>query len=237
MTVNSRFHFIDELRGIAIIYVVIYHTIYDFTYYFPQDISIIEAPWMYIIRDIMVGMLIFISGISCNFSKSNLRRGLRTIFYALLITLVTFFMGHNYIITFGILHFLGVSIMIYAYSEKLFKIIPSFVGILLFMLFFMLLYSNSNLYSINTSSDSFLAFALGMNSNGFISKDYYPLLPWLFIFIAGTYFGKFINTIQNNSKFHKKNSIVLSFIGRNTLIIYLIHQPIIYGIILIFTYK
>lgn len=230
---KNRFLLIDELRGIGLIYVVIFHIIYDLTYIFPIGIKFMELPWMNILREIMVGMLILISGISCNFSRSNFKRSIITLGFAVLISIVTYIMGEQYFISFGILHFLGVSMLIYALFQKIVVKIPIKVGLLCFGLLFMLFKVNASIFYPSDAKHTFWNFMIGRYPDSFLSSDYYPLLPWIFIFFAGTYLGKWIIEDKNNEKLTKNHSKTLCLIGQHTMIIYLLHQPIIYGMMYI----
>lgn len=233
---KKRYYFIDELRAIGIIYVVIYHIIYDLTYIFPIGITFIELPWMNILRMIMVGMLVLISGISCNFSDSNFKRSIKTLGYAVLISIVTYIMGEQYFISFGILHFFGVSMLIYALFQKMVVKIPIEVGLFCFGLLFVLFKVKACIYYPLDAKHTFLNFILGIHPDSFLSNDYYPLLPWIFIFFAGTYLGKWIVEYKNNEKLTKCHAKTLCLIGQHTLIIYLLHQPVIYGMMYMLKY-
>jgi uncharacterized membrane protein len=71
---------------------------------------------------------------------------------------------------------------------------------------------------------------LGFPANEFFSTDYFSLLPWSFLFLTGYYlFGllqkhKLLKHLQSDIR-------CLSFLGKHSLLIYLLHQPIIYGVL------
>ena len=71
---------------------------------------------------------------------------------------------------------------------------------------------------------------------GFFSTDYFSLIPWIFLFVAGYFLHRVLEEEGLNEKlFAKGNVPVLNWIGRHSLIVYLLHQPILYGLgILIF---
>ena len=73
---------------------------------------------------------------------------------------------------------------------------------------------------------------LGFPGPGFFSTDYFSLIPWFFLFVTGYFiYGIFKKKKWLNSTLLDWNCRPLSFVGRNTLFIYLIHQPVIYGIL------
>ena len=69
-------------------------------------------------------------------------------------------------------------------------------------------------------------FFLGFPGKNFSSADYYPILPWIFLLIGGYFLGKIF--LSFNPKKKKKSYDPITFIGRNRLFFYIIHQPIIY---------
>ena len=114
---KKRIYLIDITRGILIIYVVYYHFMYDLNDILGHEIPYLYSVWFSTIRDCMSGSLIFISGISCNFSENNLKRGVRTILIAMVLTLVTLTVMPSQTIIFGILHLLGTMMFLYGIAQ------------------------------------------------------------------------------------------------------------------------
>ena len=75
---------------------------------------------------------------------------------------------------------------------------------------------------------------IGLPGPGFRSADYFPLLPWFFLFLTGCFIGKWFKERKIPDFMMKKHSDFLSKIGSNTLAIYIVHQPIIYGVLTAF---
>ena len=126
---QGRVGLLDEVRGFAIICMVVYHAMYDLRFVFGLDVPIFFEDWFDVIRDVFAGMFIFISGTVCRYSRNNLKRGAQCFFIGMVMTFVMpFFTGGT--IYFGILHFLGVSMMLFGLGEKLFDILPAWVGII-----------------------------------------------------------------------------------------------------------
>ena len=67
---------------------------------------------------------------------------------------------------------------------------------------------------------------------GFFSTDYFPLLPWLFLFWAG-YFLHFCMGRARMEPLRRSVCAPLGWLGRHSLGIYLLHQPVIYGVLLL----
>ena len=62
------------------------------------------------------------------------------------------------------------------------------------------------------------------------SADYFPLLPWLFCFLGGSFIGVWVEQGKTPRWMYKSRMPVFSWLGRHTLIIYILHQPVIYAV-------
>lgn len=236
---NKRIHLIDELRGLSIVFMIIFHIIYQLVLWLSMPEELLYHP---IVRLIQFGaqfLFISIAGISCSFSRSNLKRGMICILYGTIITIVTFLFIPEERIILGILHFMGISIVIYTLINKQIIKINAIVGLMVAMLLFII--SHVYVYTYNAEvvtaitkvnsihylwSKGFLTL-LGMPSPNFYSSDYFPLVPWFFLFLAGSFVGKMLSHQRDNPFITKSRIRVLSFLGRHSLIIYLLHIPII----------
>lgn len=241
---QGRVHFLDEMRGFLILFVVGYHFVYDLVLFGGMDGSWFFSAAMNNTRNLFVAMLIMISGVSSHFSHSNIRRGIKTFAVAMLLTVVTYFAMPDQLILFGILHFFGVSMALYALLKKpLSKIPPVWgfaVSVLLFCITFDVYYGVIGIagWGLTLPLPSFLynqplLFPAGFMCAGLTSADYYPLLPWFFLFVAGGFCGDSINAGRFPAFFYRSHCAPLATIGKHTLLIYILHQPIIYGIMLV----
>ena len=70
---------------------------------------------------------------------------------------------------------------------------------------------------------------LGFPYPGFTSSDYFPVLPWFFLFLAGYWFWELVSCRDTLSGFFRIKLPVLSRLGQKTIWIYLLHQPLLYG--------
>lgn len=237
----ARIHFLDELRGFAILCMIFFHAFYSIGNFFDMQCGLYLVEFFNPAEPYFAGLFILISGIACNLSHSNLERGVKLAFISLAVTLVTYFaVGYEFMISFGILHMLSACMLIYGLANKYMKLIPSWLGIALNALLFVFTFRITRgqlglpfLFSIELPaswySTKFL-FAFGLPDSGFYSSDYFPLFPWMFLFMAGTYLGR-IGIKRKFPKFMHKNHVpFLSIIGRHSLLIYLAHQPLIFGI-------
>ena len=238
---KKRVGLLDELRGFAIICMVVYHLMYNLKFIFKVDVPVFFDDWFYIVRSFFAGLFIFISGIVCNYSRSNLKRGVQCFFIGMVFTFVTAYVMPEEPDMFGILHCLGICMMIVGLSENILKHIPPIIGIivcaLIFMLTFNFIYGYSGigeLFKFQMPSilySSNVMFPLGFPGKNFSSLDYFPLFPWLFLFISGAFFGVYVKNGLMPEFFYKTHFKFFALAGRYSLWIYVLHQVIIYPVL------
>jgi len=236
---NQRFWEIDALRGIAIVMMIIFHFFLDLSLSGRYSIDIHSVFW----RDFAITVattFIFIVGASLTISYSRLKqksfiaylkRGLKIFSWGLLITILTWLFLRERFIIFGILHFIGIAIILaYPFVKFINPVLNIIFGVVIIFL--------GTIVSILRFNFPYLLW-LGFIPSNFHSLDYFPILPWFGIILIGISFGKIfyldgkrIINIPDLSKF--KAVKVFSFLGRHSLFIYLIHQPIMIALLYIF---
>ncbi|MEG1869275.1 MAG: heparan-alpha-glucosaminide N-acetyltransferase domain-containing protein, partial [Oscillospiraceae bacterium] len=110
----KRVGVLDEWRGFAISLMVLYHAGFDLMEIFGVNIPFFFSPGMKFLQTLIAGSFILLSGIVCRFSRNNMKRGFFVFLCGLFMTLVTFLFMPDMLIAFGILHLLGLSMMIFA---------------------------------------------------------------------------------------------------------------------------
>lgn len=235
---RKRVGILDLWRGIMITGVVLYHALYDITMVYGKrmawftDTPVFRtAPW------ILAGSFILIAGISSHYSKNNWRRGLQTLGVALAITVVTMFIP-GLAIKFGVLHLIGVCVLLYALVWRgLGKVHPGFGFVLfagLFLLTFHIYYRGAvgipGVWEVSPPQslyESSWGFLFGMPPRDFTSADYYPLLPWGLLFFAGAFLGEYIKRGRAPGWVYASHKGILARVGKKTMPLYLIHQPVL----------
>ena len=187
---------------------------------------------------------ILICGISCALSRNNFLRGTKILGAALCVTLVSLFIMPDMPIVFGILHLLGTCVLIYSFAGKITDRLPPLLGIIICFLLFVMTYNVSDLQYVGIGDFRInLPFSLYKSNDlmalGFIApsksySDYFPLLPWIFSFFAGTYIGKYAKDGRFPECMYKSRIKPLSTLGKNAFFVYLIHQPLAYAMALIY---
>ena len=230
---KKRIEIIDALRGFAVILMVIHHALYNSTIY-------LGAPWWFyrnpvfdFLQAIFIGVFISVSGVSSRFSRGNVERGAIVIVIAVVITYATTRLGMP--ITFGILHLLGFLMIFYGLTSKFLDKIPRNIAVSLYVSLTVISALARTLFS--PTSDilvirDFLS-VLGWRQPGFVSFDYQPILPWIFVFLFGTWAGEYIREGKFPTWFYEKKVPFFPIVGRKALLIYVLHQPILVGATLI----
>lgn len=239
------------MRGLCVLLMVMDHALFDlgflfFPIWFPEGSGsglLYQLCWFsssfywhhplrLIIRPLVVAGFIGICGICCSFSRSNLKRGLKLLGIALLLTLVTAAMDavsgfHNYyIIRCGILHMLAASILLYALLQKANRLVPLFAGLLIVAVYVWQLLSPADLPGL-------VPYVLGLG-RGSYSADYFPLIPYVGYFLIGAVLGTWLYR-EKRSYFPRvtERGVLrpVGFLGRHALWVYVLHQPLIYGLL------
>ena len=221
-----RFWEVDALRGVAIIGMVLYHLIWDL-HFFGFDVSV---DGLNVFQKLIAGIFIILVGISLTLSYTRsrkkwnyyIKRGLMILGWGMIITIITrMVLGGSYV-RFGILHLIGVSVML-AYVFVKFRWLNVLFGLLCFVGYYFLRDMSSSLW-----------YWVGFSPT-FGSVDYFPLLPWFGLVLFGIFMG---NSLYKGYKRQFKLKYVrvkwLEFLGKHSLIIYIIHQPILFGLIWLF---
>ena len=224
-----RFAFLDELRGLAIILMVVYHAFYSLGYVFGSRAGRALFAAMEPVQPFIAGTFILLCGLCCRFSRSNLKRGLKLAGAAALVTLATLAMtlfGVDEVIYWGVLHCLACAVLLFALIQKPLGKIPALPQ----MIIFAALFFAWRFVPPLPRTGFFPLYALGFPSATLISSDYFPLIPWLFLFLAGTAIGLYGKQGRFPAWMEPSRVPPLAWLGRHSLLIYLLHQPVLVGL-------
>lgn len=239
---TKRIPEIDTFRTLALALMIIYHLIYDLDQWTNAALDV-DTPFWFVIGKAAAILFIFLSGFSSGLSKRPVKNGLRVLFFGMIITVVTYVAFPEQYIRFGILHFLGVMMLLYPLVQKL----PNSVLITLSVITIAI-----GFYIKDQVVNTPLLLPLGLMYTGFSTMDFYPLFPYSGVTLLGILYYRYFTHSKNliatslhaNSKskhepnieakmLHRKRAAapVFTWISRHSLSIYLIHQPILLAII------
>lgn len=239
---------LDELRGFAVLCMIVHHSLLDVG-------DLLNLKWGYdlfnalcTVQPIFWAIFIVVSGICSRLSRNTVKRGIVVLCFGLVITLVTavimpllgFVQCEIY---FGILHCLGCCMIITGILMPLINKIDYRVGAVLSISAFAFTYginARTMLFGIIHLPDSWyqydFLFPLGLFSSHFKSADYFSIIPWLFLFLFGAFVGKPAKEEKLPDFMYRQRSKFLCFTGKNSLWIYILHQPILYGIFFLISF-
>ena len=230
---RKRIQIIDALRGLAVVLMVIHHLLYNLVYFLDAPEWLFTNPVFDILHYIFAGLFIFLSGISSRFSRGNIRRGLIVIALALGISAVTYYMDMP--IWFGILHLLGFTMLFFGLTKNILEKIPRKVAPIIYIAF-IVGSALATAYTEPVAENPFLSACLsvlGWPQSHFVSYDYFPILPWIFVSLLGTWAGLYIVEQKLPARFYEAKFPIFPAIGRKALIIYILHQPVLYGAVML----
>lgn len=234
---NKRIGYIDEFRGIAVIIMVFFHFIYQENLLTGDMGDLLSDFYINLLKTVAQIIFIALAGVCCNYSRNNIKRGLVYIYIGLFIDLFTYLVIPEEIIIFGIFSFMGLSVLIYELFKKELNNMSINRGIVLFIFTFIITYCLQqkmndlelrNNEILNTLIDGGYLNFIGIKSSSFRSSDFFPIFPWIFIFMAGVLLGRKSYKLEGSNKIKLR---LLAFIGRKSLLIYFIHSPILIIII------
>ena len=236
---KQRFRLIDALRGVALLNMLVFHFLYDVYVIYGVDFYWPSYPGVVVWERFICMSFILISGMSLTFSRHAYRRGLIVNACGLVITLVTAIVMPDQIILFGVLTCIGCCMLLTQAARRLLEKCNPFAGAAVSFLLFAFFYGlpngwlgffNASLIRVPGMLYCWRPLALlGLPDNGFFSTDYFPLLPWLFLFVCGFFLWRAL-CVLHADRFFLRGVPVLDSIGRYTLWIYMIHQPVLMGI-------
>lgn len=250
-----RYRLLDTLRGISVVSMIVFHACWDLVNLYHFDWPWFQGTPGHVWQQSICWAFILISGFCIGLKKEDssgfafCKRGLILLAAGVLVTVSTFLFTPESPIIFGVLFFLGCAMLLTAALMPLLRNCSGKTGLLLTSLLFFLLrnineetlgFENIVLYTLPGAwyEQGMLATFLGFQDKNFFSADYFSLIPWYFLFLAGYFLcrcteeenelsGKNAVATITLPAFFAKGISVFEKPGRRSLLIYLLHQPVI----------
>ncbi len=227
---KKRIWELDAFRGLCILGMVLVHFVYDLV----ELYGVIDwryPEWFSFVKDWGGVLFLLVSGISATLGRRSVRRGLIVILCGIICTAVTYGMyrlgmaGKSIIIYYGVLHCLGTCMLLWGILKKLPTAALGILGAVLIGAGFWL---RRQVFSFPW------LMPLGFLYPGFASSDYFPLVLNLGFFLMGTLLGRTVYRKKETllPMVNENNLLIrgLAACGRQSLWIYLLHQPILSGL-------
>lgn len=242
-----RYHLLDAVRAWALLGMIAYHFCYDLTEIFHVSLPCFANELTHCWQQVNCAVFIILSGICAHFSRNLLKRGLKISLWGAVITLLTTLFLPQQQIFFGILSFLGLMMIFTAAAQNYVskhkktykKTEPRLylaMALLGFFIFYSLPQNHLNFFFRQVPvadywhHGGFVSNLLGFPTANFSSADYFPLLPWGFLYLSGYFLWPLVSAGQR--RFLRFEIPFFSFLGRHSLFIYLLHQPLICALLL-----
>ena len=228
-----------ELRGLDLISMMLFHACWDLVFLFDMNMDWYAGMPGHLWQQTICWVFILLSGFCAPFGRHMLRRGVTVFAAGALVTAVTLVFMPGGRVIFGVLTFLGTAMLLTGVLEPLLKKVMPAVGLAVSAVLFAVCYPvglgwvglggwklmlPQSLYA-----NYFTAF-FGFYPDWFYSADYFGLLPWLFLFWAGYYLHKAVGR-RRMEPLRRPVCPPLGWMGRHSLLLYLLHQPVIYGVL------
>lgn len=238
-TPAGRYALLDELRGLDLVSMMLYHACWDMMFLFGIWMDWYAGMPGRLWQQTICWVFILLSGFCAPFGRHMLRRGVTVFAAGALVTAVTLVFMPGERVIFGVLTFLGTAMLLTGVLEPLLKKIPPAAGLAVSAVLFALTYHLDERWlgfgGLRLAlpdawyANYFTAF-FGFLPFDFYSTDYFALLPWLFLFWAGYYLHKAVGR-RRMEPLRRPVCPALGWMGRHSLLLYLLHQPVIYGVL------
>lgn len=190
----ARYRLLDELRGLDLISMMLYHGMWDVVFLFGVAQKWYTGRPGFVWQQSICWVFILLSGFCLPLGHHPFRRGAVVFGAGALVTAVTLLFLPEEVVWFGVLTLLGSSMLLTAALDPLLRRVPPAAGAALSALLFWGTYPTMNGFWNLPGRRLALPQALyagyptayfGFMPKSFFSTDYFPLLPWLFLFWAG----------------------------------------------------
>ena len=220
---KQRYDWLDLWRSLAVMTMLVFHALWDLERFGVVAAGTMETPTADAVRYLGGGSFILISGMLVLRAGRSVRRGFILFCLGLAVAVVTALAGLP--VRFGILQLIGICMLLCgALREPLRRRTgPAYAAA------YLLAFVGSWLLTANVTVPWRFLYPFGLRAEGFFSADYWPLLPWGFLYLLGTQLGAALLRDRAAPE-RRRLPAVLSFPGRHSLVIYLVHQPLLYGL-------
>ena len=218
---KQRYEWLDLWRSLAVLTMLVFHALWDLEHFGVIPSGTMESPAAMVVRYLGGGSFILISGTLVLRGRDPIRRGFFVFCIGLAVAVITTLAGLP--VRFGILQLLGICMMLCGALRKRLSDVRSVALILICALAFATIWLLTERVMVSWK----YLYPLGFRSADFHSADYWPLLPWALLYLLGVMLG---NRFLREKPRARRCPAALTALGRHSLVIYLAHQPILYGL-------
>jgi len=236
---KRRLETLDTLRGAAVVSMVLFHLAYDVFVIFGGDYSWTQGTLVTLWQRSICFTFIIVSGFVWSYGRRKaLKRGLFLTAVGMAVTAVTAVFMPDVAIYFGVMSFFGCAVILMIPAEKVLRRVPAAAGAVLSLFAFFLteyasygavkLFGHTLFRLPGVLYASNIGEPFGFPPRSFVSADYYPIIPWMFLYFFGYFLWRLFAHRPITEKLGHLDVPVLTSIGRHAVAIYVFHQPLCY---------
>ena len=238
---SDRSGLLDSLRGLTVINMIFFHGLWDWIHLFDIQAEWFSGTLAFLWQQAICCTFILLSGFCGAMGKRALQRGLIVLGLGWIITAITLRFTPEEAIWFGVLSLIGSCMVLVGAMKPILQKVPVYAGIFAsFLLFLFTRGVNQGYIGLlfwkwmelpQGFYRNYVTTYLGFPFDGFYSSDYFSLIPWVFLFLCGFYLYGSKGTAVLSVKW--KGFSPLNLIGRHALLLYVLHQPVLYGLMMV----
>ncbi|MDE7246206.1 MAG: DUF1624 domain-containing protein [Oscillospiraceae bacterium] len=221
---RRRYDSLDAWRSLAVVLMLAYHFLFDLYIFGVITREQLFCTPLNIMQKFICCSFILLAGVSARFTRSNLRHGLTVLAAGVVVEIGAAVGGQT--IRFGVLMFLGTAMLLYHVTGRSIERLPA----LPLTAVLALLFWGTSVWTNRVRVTVPCLYPLGLMTTNFYSADYFPIMPWLFLFLAGTVLGGVCRRYPAHPLLTVRLPKALTWLGRHSLLIYILHQPVLFGI-------
>lgn len=241
-SIRPRYHLLDIIRAVAVISMVIYHAVWDGVYIFGWDLPFFRTQAAFYWQQTTCITFLLLSGFCLQLGRHKIKRALTVLICSGIIWIVTEIAMPASAVRFGVLTLIGSAMLLMSLAERYIKRLNPWVSLAVCLVCFALTRYLKNgwlgffriplvkMPSFLYSGGALSAY-LGFMPEGFYSSDYFPLIPWIFVFAAGCFLYLIFERRSWLRYLEGPSCKALELVGRKALWIYMAHQALIYGVL------
>jgi len=210
---------------------------------FGQKWSWYESRWAFYWQQSICCSFILLSGFCWSFGRRKWKRGIVVFVAGLIISLVTIIVMPENRVLFGVLTMLGSSMLFMIPLEKVLKKVNPYVGLVGSLLVFLYM-KNIDCGTLGWKEFGYVKLPKewyanlfstywGLPADDFYSSDYFGIFPWLFLFVTGYFVYRIFEKNHWIDVLKKGKVAPLEVLGKNSLLVYMVHQPLVYGVLML----
>jgi len=221
---NKRYFELDLLRGLAVVLMVLFHFGYDLSLFgYASYKTTVDIEWV-TFRAVIVSMFLLSVGMSSYLAyhqgidwKKLARRSLKLFLVSVIISIGSYFVFPHQWIYFGVIHF----ILLATIASLAFLKIPNLALILGIGIITSYLLGYFHM-------DPLLAYGVKYFYLPQHTVDVVSFTPWFGVVLVGIFVMH--NNIFSLNIRETRVGKKLSYLGKHSLVIYLLHQPILFAV-------